>query len=129
MTPDVVASIAKQRGFTKQGRTNFVRDVNDVIQLVNVQKSNFSDSWYINFALWPKVFGAPDRVAEHLFPLRGRIENVLDLSEDASAGDLDHFFDVIGERFSSLESLRSCLSRGVLSGMYVKADLKALLAR
>jgi len=128
MTPEIVASVAQQRGFKKRGKTNLVRKLRDVLQLVNLQKSNFSDDWYVNFALWPRAWGEPERVAEHLFPLRGRIEDIVDRPGEASEQDLERFFDVIDTKFSSLESLQSAMSRGELSGLYVKADLKALLS-
>jgi len=128
VSPDIIAPIAEQRGFKKRSRTNFVREVNDVTQLVNVQKSSFSDDWYVNFAVWPMSLGKPDRLAEHLFPLRARVEDVLGLSGDASLSDLDRFFDVIDDDFSSVETLKSRFSRGDLEKMYVAAKVRALLA-
>jgi len=128
MTPEIVTIIAQQQGFKRRGRANLVRQLSDVLQLINLQKSNFSDDWYVNFALWPKALGEPDRIAEHLFPLRGRIEDIVGHPGEASEKDLDRFFDAIDARFSTLESLKSAMSRGELSGLYVKAELKALLS-
>jgi hypothetical protein len=127
MTPDAAESAAERRDFKKKGRVNFVRKIQDVVQVLNFQKSNFSDDWYLNFAVWPEVLGKPERISEHTFPLRGRIEDILGKSESASDSDLDEFFDVIDQHYSSLESIRSSFADGRLDRLYVKADLKALL--
>lgn len=127
MTPDAAESAIERRGFKKKGRVNFVRKIQDVVQVINFQKSNFSDDWYLNFAVWPELLGRPESIAEHKFPLRGRIEDILGVAESASYSDLDKFFDVVDQHYSSLESIRSSFADGRLDRLYVKADLKALL--
>lgn len=81
--------------------TSWYKETNDIIQLVNLQKSEFSNKYYLNIGLLPlgvAVDGMP-RPKEHKFPIRIRmsalfpdtatlLENVLDLEYEALP-DLD----------------------------------------
>ncbi|MDV6330446.1 DUF4304 domain-containing protein [Asticcacaulis sp. 201] len=72
--------------------TSWYKETNDVLQIVNLQKSEFSNKFYLNIGLLPfgiAVYGMP-RPKEHKFPIRIRmsalypgtaalLENVLDL--------------------------------------------------
>ena len=64
---------ARSHGFARQGPRNWVRRTADFVQLVNLQRSQWSaDDRYLNFALWPLAFGEPPTIAESKFHFRTR---------------------------------------------------------
>ncbi len=59
-------------GYTRKG-TNWYRDWPTVISLLNLQKSNYDDLWFINIAFWLKGVGQPKvPPPEHLCHVRIR---------------------------------------------------------
>jgi hypothetical protein len=94
-------SVLKAAGFSGRGRTAH-RRVNDLIQLVNSQKSQFSNDEYINVAFWPLVLGEPGELVEHKFPIRGRI--------DAFVSGHCSMSERITELLALLDGPLSCLS-------------------
>lgn len=49
-------STMKSAGFSKNGDAWF-SDTNEAILVVNLQKSNFGDQYYVNLAIWLKALG------------------------------------------------------------------------
>src|SRR5215472_12199781 len=100
-----------QANFRCKGKTwSFANE--EVVQLVNLQKSQWGNQYYINFAIWLKALGQPPRdLKEHQCHIRLRDS---DLVEDDTlpkqALDLENQLD---DRTRS-EALKSIL-RGTLN--------------
>ena len=122
----IVKEIIKSAGFAGRGKT-ITRRINDVVQLVNFQPSNFSDDEYVNVAIWPLALGEPRSLVEHKFPIRGRIDDFIvgDLrnredKEESLVGVLDNVL-------CSLDSLKEARRSGLLNGIYLSSDARHLL--
>jgi len=91
--PDEVHEEATRYGFKRRGKQNWHRKTDDFVQLINLQKSAWSnDANYLNFALWPLAFGEPPTLAESKFHFRMRADGIQTLfaaaEELKSLGDL-----------------------------------------
>lgn len=112
--------LAQQHGFKRKGQRNWVRRTSDFVQLVNLQRSQWSDERYLNFALWPLALGEPPTFAESRFHFRTRAESM-------GARDLDGFFSC-ADRLSSLDHLRAAKASGEVSCV-MTGPLEALLSQ
>lgn len=111
---------AQTHGFKRWRRRNWVRRTADFLQLVNLQRSQWSgEDHYLNFALWPLAMGEPSTIDESKFPFRAR-------AEDLGAKDLTEFFTTANE-LATLEKLRTALFAGRVIGL-VSQDLRLLLS-
>lgn len=127
--PTALDSALRKSGFSRHGKRNWSRQSHDVLQLINLQKSQYSDDEYINVALWPQIFGTPEKLSEHKFPLRGRLESVLG-EEGAQGADWPRrLLAFLDDQFSSFESLRISYRSGALDSMYITGDLRDELER
>jgi len=91
--PDEVHEEATRHGFKRRGRQNWHRKTDDFVQLINLQKSAWSnDANYLKFALWPLALGEPPTLAESKFHFRMRVDGIQTLfavaEELKSLGDL-----------------------------------------
>lgn len=119
---ELVSRLAERHGFKRRGQRNWVRRTPDLVQLVNLQASQWAaDDNYLNFAVWPLALGEPPSYAESKFLFRIR-------AEDLGATDETAFFDAINGQFDTLDQLRSALASRPLSAM-VHRDLRVLLSR
>ncbi|TPL81577.1 DUF4304 domain-containing protein [Mesorhizobium sp. B2-3-13] len=95
--PDEVHEGATRHGFKRRGKQNWYRKTDDFVQLINLQKSSWSsDANYLNFALWPLVFGEPPTLAESKFHFRMRADDIQTLF--AVAEDLRSLDDLARNR-------------------------------
>ena len=109
---------AQKHGFKRKGRHNWIRRTPEFVQLVNLQKSQWSpEVRYLNFALWPLALGEPPTIAESKFQFRTR-------AEQFRVDDLASFFSRTDE-LGTLAQLRDAEAAG-LSGLMSKT-LRALL--
>jgi hypothetical protein len=114
-----VDAAATRHGFRRKGARNWVRRTEDFIQLVNLQRSQWSaDDHYLNFALWPLAMGEPPSIAESKFQFRTR-------GECLGAVDLPGFFAAADE-LKTLAALRDAESSGRVVGLMTQ-KLRALL--
>jgi hypothetical protein len=111
--------LAQQHGFKRKRQRNWVRRTSDFIQLVNLQRSQWSDERYLNFAMWPLALGEPPTVAENKFHFRTRAEKM--------AADLDGFF-ACADRLGTLDDLRAATASGEISCL-MTGPMQALLSR
>lgn len=95
--------LAQQHGFKRRGQRNWVRRSSDFVQLVNLQRSQWSEERYLNFAMWPLALGEPPTVAESKFHFRTRGEKM--------APDLGGFF-ACADRLTTLDDLRAATASG-----------------
>jgi hypothetical protein len=103
-------------GFVRRGKQNWVRRTSDFVQLVNLQKSAWStDANYLNFALWPLMFGEPPSVAESKFHFRMRVDDSADVF-------------VLADRLKSLHELRRAMHSENVLGL-ATLPLQSLLDR
>ena len=103
---------ARQAGFDRRGKRNWVKRTSDFVQLINLQKSQWSSENYLNFALWAVAFGEPPKLDESKFHFRTR-------AEDLGAHDVDGFF-AAAERLSTIKALRNAEESGQIAGLMAK---------
>jgi hypothetical protein len=118
--------VLKQAGFSGRGKT-FHRRINDLVQLVNFQKSNFSSEQYINVGIWPLALGEPSGMMEHKFPIRGRIEDFINDSRDPTE-EIARLIQELNGPLSDVNGLRSARKMGRLSNIYLSAEARALVS-
>ena len=112
--------LAHERGFKRKGPRKWVRRTPDFVQLVNIQRSQWSrDDRYLNFALWPLALGEPPSIAESKFHFRTR-------GEAMGATDLPSFFSC-ADRLTTLGELCAADSSGRVAGLMTR-ELRSLLA-
>jgi hypothetical protein len=70
-----VNDVLKPAGFRKAGN-NWYRDGTDTVLVLNLQRSMWSRSYYLNFGLWLKDFGEVARPKEYQCPIRKRMSGV-----------------------------------------------------
>lgn len=121
------AETLKKAGFIGKGRTLY-RQVNDIVQLVNFQKSNFSTDEYVNVAIWPLTMGQPTSLLEHKFPIRGRIEDIVSI-QGVSENPLEALLVALDGPLSSLEGVRNARANGQLKNIYLSAEVRPLLVQ
>lgn len=110
---------AQEQGFQRKGQRNWVRRTTDFVQLINLQKSQWSpEHRYLNFALWPLSLGEPPTIAESKFHFRTRAESM-------GATDLCSFFSAAG-KLSTLAELRAASRSGRVSGLTTKELLRLM---
>ena len=103
---------AQQARFQRCGKRNWVRRTSDFVQLINLQKSQWSSENYLNFALWAVALGEPPKLDESKFHFRTR-------AEDLGARDLASFF-AAADRLTTLERLRNEEETGQIAGLMDK---------
>ncbi len=145
---DLIARILEGHGFGRSGGT-FVRRLEEVVQSVELQKSQWGRQYYLNIGFWILALGPIARVRDRDMQIRLRFDLVLPAEERAriaSLLDLDSLLEQ-HERLSELESLLhralvpfleaersvSALRRGVEEGPlksgFIKANAKEFLTR
>lgn len=113
--------LAEQHGFQARGKRAWLRRTSDLIQLINLQASQWSrDDEYLNFAFWPLAFGEPPTIAESKFPFRAR-------AEDLGAESLEAFFSIIENRLKSTDQLHVAVAADEVSGL-ISRQFRDLLA-
>lgn len=95
----------KAHNFVKSSGT-WSRNSDDVITVVELQKSQYSARYYVNLALWLKPLGQNSNPKEQNCQIRTRLETVL----DEEVGSISTLFDLDAaipeaQRFSRLDSL------------------------
>jgi hypothetical protein len=113
--------LALQHGFNRKRPRNWVRRTADFVQLVNLQRSQWSDERYLNFAMWALALGEPPTFVEYKFHFRTRGEHM--------APDLDGFFSV-ADRLRTLDDVRAATASGPgRISCLMNGPLQALLSR
>jgi len=113
--------LAQQHGFKRKGQQrNWVRRTSDFVQLVNLQRSQWSDERYLNFAMWPLALDEPPTFAESKFHFRTR-------GESMGASDLDSFFSA-ADRLRTLDDVRAAKASGEISCV-MTGPMQALLSQ
>ena len=111
--------LAQQHGFKRKGQRNWIRRTSDFVQLVNLQRSQWSpEDRYLNFALWALAMGEPPTTAESKFHFRTR-------GEAMGGSNLRSFF-ACADRLSTLAELGAAEASGRVSGL-MRWELRELL--
>ena len=140
---DVVATVLRAAGFAKKG-DGWYRESDEVLEVFNVQRSQFGGQHYLNYALWLKALGEPVYPKEHQCHIRLRadtvatrpeaVERLLAIGHDDAgrAEALSHFmtaeFLAFAESCRSIESLRSLAAAGKFAASFVSAKARAILS-
>lgn len=138
-------AISAGLGFAQRGSSAH-RQTDDVIQVVNLQKSTYGSFYYINLGIALKSLGAANRPREEQCHIRIRMTGLL----GDAARDLDSLLDLespveAGERIlrlegmagdairqftesaSTMSGLRSLYRSGVLSNAWIEKRARAEL--
>jgi hypothetical protein len=147
MTKDLIKQTfreaLKAQGFKEKGGS-WYEECDETILVANLQKSDFSDRYFINLAVWFKQLGKADYPKEHHCHLRIRLKRVaasdIDLALDANKGDLSDedrqaqiraAMEQIGIPFrrscSTLASAAEQFAAGRLTHGFVHKHLRELL--
>ena len=133
----------EKTGFSKKGQSWYLNG-KDAIIVFNLQKSNWSELYYVNFGIWLKAFGIAQfpqfnhchlyyRV-ERLFPedreliitscdlARSSLDNLANLSQFIERQLIPFAWECTEE-----SKLRELMSRGVLKGGLVRHEAKMYL--
>lgn len=95
-------------GFRRCRPRNWVRRTADFVQLVNLQRSQWSkEDSYLNFALWPTLMGEPPSLTENTFPFRLRVEGIDGYDISAFLLRLERDFGSLNRLRQSIEAYRS----------------------
>jgi hypothetical protein len=135
--------VLRPAGFSKKG-DGWYRENDEVLEVFNVQRSQFGGQHYLNYALWLKALGNPAYPKEHQCHIRLRadtiatnleaVERLLDIERvDADRVDaLTQFmrgeFIPFAECCRSLDSLRSLAAAGQFATSFVTGKARAILA-
>ena len=84
-----MAPMLKAHGFRKSGAT-WHRDADRLIQVFNIQKSQWGDQFYLNVGIYLRDLGDESRPREYRCHVRCRAERLLD---DEEFGDLRECLD------------------------------------
>lgn len=76
----IVKDILTSSGFVFK-KTSWYRTINDFIQILNFQKSHFSNKFYLNIGIDETQEGRPTYKPEYQFPIRLRIDMLLSNKE------------------------------------------------
>ena len=131
-------------GFLRKGKA-WVREGKDSTLVLDLQKSDYDDKYYINFGIWLNRFGVPEQLAAYRCHLNIRLdalfpEDVRTIEEggrvDAHSNDaLDKLVDLIQTKFLPLSGdcldetrLRQLLAAGRFQRGLVLAIAKDALA-
>lgn len=79
-----IGSLLKEVGFKNKDQSWYV-DGPDSIVVLNIQKSDFDDKYYINFGVWLKRLGAVDFPKENKCHIQARLTSIF--PEDAEIID------------------------------------------
>jgi hypothetical protein len=94
-----VDKVLRAHGFSKSGAT-WHRDEEETTLVVNLQKSQYSDKFYVNLAVWLKALGNETNPKEHKCHIRGRL--------DAVAGDAaETLFDCENTTLSDVDRAKA----------------------
>ncbi len=147
---DVAWAWLKSRGFKKK-KAHFYKDMSNVVVIIDFQKSDFSESYFINFAVWLKDVSSvadPGAIKENQCHIKTRLERLLPeffevIRMLADRGRLNanerseldaQFPGVFGkeleekiEAFSSVEVLKKTYKDGFLQNAMVRKEAKDFL--
>lgn len=123
----------KAVGFVKKGQSWFKRGTDSTVVL-NLQKSDFDDKYYVNFGVWLMALGAEQFPAVHkchiqsrltsLFPDRSEmIERACRLSGDAA--EFSEFVDFLSREVGPF--VDACLRMDGLREMLMAGNFKRAL--
>jgi hypothetical protein len=103
---DQLAHDMKSRGFRKMGAT-WHRDQGQIIQVMNIQKSQWYDRFYINVGIYLKDLGSETRPSEYQCHVRCRSEQLVAPAELSELHLLLNFTEPVlsVERYARLRAL------------------------
>lgn len=114
-------------GFARKGN-DWLRRSDDVIEVVNLQRSQWGNQYYLNYALWLRALGEVPVPKEHTCHVRWRAERVM--ARDAPLArllDLESGADE-PERLAALARLLTSQLLPFTDTCRTIRDLQALLA-
>ncbi|MDP1734048.1 MAG: DUF4304 domain-containing protein [Sulfuritalea sp.] len=114
----------KAHGFRKSGPT-WHRDCDRMIQVLNIQKSQWGDQFYINLGIYLKDLGSEVRPTEYRCHVRCRVEQLLD-GEDFSNFNRLLNFDELAPLASRYKELRSLVAQSALAWLDTNSTKDAL---
>ena len=114
----------KSRGFRKTG-PNWHRDLDSMIQVLNIQKSQWGDQFYINLGIYLKDLGNEAHPTEYRCHVRARAERFLDGEEFSDFHRLLNFDEPVplADRYKELKRL---IAKSALAWLDANSTKEAL---
>lgn len=78
---EVIDSILSRQDFQRKKKSWYLLN-EETIEIVDLQKSDYGDSWYINLAIYLRSLGVEKYPAEYKSHIRSRLEMLVDDRED-----------------------------------------------
>ncbi|HEY9268383.1 MAG TPA: DUF4304 domain-containing protein [Methylotenera sp.] len=76
----IISSVVLCDGFKKKGK-NWWLQVNDVLQVINLQKSQYGNQFYINFGIYLGNVTGDEKVKINLCHIQFRLESILSAND------------------------------------------------
>jgi hypothetical protein len=139
----LVGEVFSSSGFVKKGQSWFLRGT-DATVLVNLQKSDFAEKYYVNIGIWLRALGECDFPKENQCQIQARLGSLftdqvslIDKAcnlEFSEAADLDAFLALLRERLVpfcgavlTLDGLRENAAAQRFAGALVFRQARELL--
>lgn len=123
-------------GFEKKGK-ELIRDGRDSIQVIEFQKSDYDEKYYINFGIWLKRLGSPERLIVRRCHMYFRLEAIVrdefkaieegGRIDATSLAPLEKLVELIGSRFIPFST--ECLDEAMIRKHYAMGRLTGGLIR
>jgi hypothetical protein len=84
-----LAEVAKAAGFTRKGGSWYRRN-DDLVEVLNLQKSNYSNKYYLNYAIWVSGVSVVAFPPAHQCHIQTRADEVI-------GSEVDHLLDLEAE--------------------------------
>jgi hypothetical protein len=127
-------------------KNNFFLDGNDVVVVINLQKSNYDKNHFLNVGIWIKAIGGENKSpAENSCHIRSRADGFIDRSyPESKFGKLlnhdaerqrelpdaisEHLYPLI-EKMRSTDSLAQMYREGNLTNAFINKEARDFLSR
>src|ERR1700683_2441378 len=122
-----IDDLLSKAGFKRKGKVWYV-DNAETFSLLELQKSNYGDQYYINLAVFVKKLGSNPFPKEHQCHVRGRLTSLLKDKSDAEKSlDLENVSIPMEKRIASVSSMIKDIALPLLSEMRSMGGIKRLL--
>ncbi len=128
-----VGAALKSARFAAKGQSWYL-DGKDSIVVLNLQKSDFDDKYYVNFGVWLRLLGAVDLPPVNQCHIQTRLTSLFPADAelidracrmDAADADLTQFIELL--RGSVVPFCDDCLQISFLRSLYERGEFKKAL--
>jgi hypothetical protein len=127
-------NLLKEMDFKSKGRSWYIDGLDSVVVL-NIQKSDFDDRYYLNFGIWLKALGTADFPAENKCHIQGRLTSlfpedveIIEMGCRINVDNEENFIQLLTLiRTKIVSFFMDCLQNDSLKAKLLKGDFKKSL--